>query len=339
MLIECKPNCKSADNCENRRIQTGSKFTLERFVTEQKGLGIRTKEPIEAGDFIIEYVGEVMKREEFIKCCSLECANFDDKNYTADIGDGIFIDANCYGNESRFINHSCDPNCEFQKWFVDGKVRMGIFAKKNIKSGEELSYNYNFFLLDEDIDPIECKCGSANCCGTFGKKPTGTISKISIDKCLIIKENDEYGKHVITEREMRENEIVIETKPFAYCTIYKLNNRGCCHECGHVLHEPLCTKIFQHDKNHEIFLAARMVMTAYRQLKLSLKEFIDFCMKIISKKPLSHNIDIKKLPYSQYNEILQLQGIKQNDQKNVKEKIEENAKTVFKRSVRITRRF
>ena len=57
---------------------------------------------------------------------------------------GFYVDGKHKGNESRFINHSCDPNCELQPWVVKGKVRIGIFAIKDIAENEPLSYDYQF---------------------------------------------------------------------------------------------------------------------------------------------------------------------------------------------------
>lgn len=48
----------------------------------------------------------------------------------------------------RFVNHSCEPNCEMQKWSVSGLSRMGLFALRDIQPGEELSYDYNFSLYN-----------------------------------------------------------------------------------------------------------------------------------------------------------------------------------------------
>jgi SET domain-containing protein len=54
------------------------------------------------------------------------------------------IDATRRGGIARFINHSCDPNCELQKWVVGKHLRMGIFTKRIIEKGEELSFDYKF---------------------------------------------------------------------------------------------------------------------------------------------------------------------------------------------------
>lgn len=48
----------------------------------------------------------------------------------------------------RFVNHSCEPNCEMQKWSVNGLFRMALFALRDIEAGEELTYDYNFALFN-----------------------------------------------------------------------------------------------------------------------------------------------------------------------------------------------
>ena len=53
------------------------------------------------------------------------------------------IDATKRGNRARFINHCCDPNCETQKWVVNGETCICIFALKDILAGEELTYHYH----------------------------------------------------------------------------------------------------------------------------------------------------------------------------------------------------
>jgi histone-lysine N-methyltransferase ASH1L len=57
---------------------------------------------------------------------------------------GLIIDAT-RGSICRFVNHSCEPNCSFQMWFVEGERRMALFAgEEGIETGEELTYDYNF---------------------------------------------------------------------------------------------------------------------------------------------------------------------------------------------------
>lgn len=153
-FAECSPStCPCADQCDNQRIQRHDWVQcLERFRTEGKGWGIRTKEPLRAGQFIIEYLGEVVSEQEF-RSVSLfssaeSCKNSEKMsfiltwelmgallftysrsrmmeqyfshsgNYCLNLDSGMVIDSYRMGNEARFINHSCEPNCEMQKWWV-----------------------------------------------------------------------------------------------------------------------------------------------------------------------------------------------------------------------------
>ena len=76
------------------------------------------------------------------------------------------IDPTFVGNVARFINHSCDPNCETQKWNVLGEVCVGIFAIKDIKENEELSFDYQFDFFKTPF--TKCYCGTSKCKGYLG---------------------------------------------------------------------------------------------------------------------------------------------------------------------------
>lgn len=58
---------------------------------------------------------------------------------------------------ARFVNHSCEPNCEIQKWSVNGRFRMGLFAQRDIEPGEELTYDYNFSLFNPEEGQVPSK--------------------------------------------------------------------------------------------------------------------------------------------------------------------------------------
>ena len=96
-----------------------------------------------------------------------------------------YIDATKRGGIGRFANHSCNPNCYVAKWTVGKHVRMGIFANRNIKKDEELTFNYNvdrygcvFISSFEDLssdylcrhEAQPCYCGEAKCVGFIGGK-------------------------------------------------------------------------------------------------------------------------------------------------------------------------
>jgi palmitoyltransferase ZDHHC9/14/18 len=97
----------------------------------------------------------------------------------------MIIDAT-RGTIARFVNHSCEPNCEMIKWTVGGEPRMALFAgRRGIMTGEELTYDYNFEYVFKPPPPItantcspfstkniqECHCGTRSCRGVLGPKP------------------------------------------------------------------------------------------------------------------------------------------------------------------------
>ena len=196
-----------------------------------KGFGLFTNQDLEAGQFVIQYLGEVLEEEEYVRrkvraaisvkpeegrvasrlpqhgpCGTVLCADLSSRMfhpcpqpvarvqvyyqatgqrhyYFMNVGNGEVIDAcrkvtaccnslvcSCasamcairatpqelleMGHEmmgcaaqgalGRFINHSCDPNCETQKWVVQGELAIGLFASKPIQAGTELTFDYNF---------------------------------------------------------------------------------------------------------------------------------------------------------------------------------------------------
>ena len=141
------------------------------------GSGVFATQRISKGKRIIEYTGERINSDEA------------DARYADDHGEHplvllftvnkqIFIDAAVGGNESRFINHSCQPNCEA----VNAGGRIFIQSLRPIEPGEELSYDYNLELEEgdnQDKDRYLCLCGTINCRGTMlsPSSLTGRISK------------------------------------------------------------------------------------------------------------------------------------------------------------------
>lgn len=126
------------------------------------GMGLFACETIEAGEFIIEYVGEVVRwqvcdiREERYKRRGIG------DSYLFRLDNNVVIDATQKGCIARFINHSCDPNIMARTISVDGQSRIVFYSKKHIKADEELTYDYKFDYEEED-KKIECLCGTSNC--------------------------------------------------------------------------------------------------------------------------------------------------------------------------------
>ncbi|KAK9690618.1 hypothetical protein RND81_09G141100 [Saponaria officinalis] len=119
--------------------------------------GLIALEPIEAEDFVIEYVGELIRpRISDIREREYEKMGIG-SSYLFRLDDGYVVDATKRGGIARFINHSCEPNCYTKTVTVDGQKRIFIYAKRHIASGEEITYNYKFPLEEKKIP---CNCGA-----------------------------------------------------------------------------------------------------------------------------------------------------------------------------------
>lgn len=168
MYQECNPKtCPAGDTCSNQRIQR-YEWTpgLERFMTSKRGWGIRTTEKVKAGEFILEYTGEIVSDRLFEKRMNQRYRN-DQHHYCLKIDSGMVIDGYRVADEGRFVNHSCEPNCEMQKWAVNEYYRIAMFAKRDIEPYEELFYDYNFQNFNLGSQQI-CHCGSSKCRGFIG---------------------------------------------------------------------------------------------------------------------------------------------------------------------------
>lgn len=131
--------------------------TDERFVVRRsgpgKGQGLFTTVAVKKGDFILEYVG---------KKITTAVADTLTTRYLFEIDEDWTIDGSERSNAARYINHSCDPNCEV--YIEKGKIM--IYAIKNIPPHAELSYDYGEEYFDEFLKPVGCRCGTKKC-----KKP------------------------------------------------------------------------------------------------------------------------------------------------------------------------
>jgi SET domain-containing protein len=130
------------------------------------GRGVYAIAPIKKGTRIIEYLGERISHNE--ADLRYEKKGDDDGHTFLFIASNrTVIDAGVHGNDARFINHSCAPNCET---VIEGS-RVYIDAIRNIKPGEELGYDYQLTWESTD-DPAElalyaCRCGARRCRGTM----------------------------------------------------------------------------------------------------------------------------------------------------------------------------
>ncbi|XP_050100270.1 probable histone-lysine N-methyltransferase Mes-4 isoform X2 [Anopheles aquasalis] len=168
-FIECNPEtCPAEDRCSNQRFAKRIYPEMEVRKFEDRGHGLVTREDLTAGQFIIEYVGEVINKKEFRRRLDYMQQQNEQHYYFLEVDSEIIIDAGPKGNLARFVNHSCEPNCETQKWTVDGMRVIGIFALKDIKAGEELTFDYCLAKFGEHRQT--CLCGSEKCSGQIGEK-------------------------------------------------------------------------------------------------------------------------------------------------------------------------
>jgi len=130
--------------------------------------------PIPAGTRIIEYTGELISEAEGERRYPTAPDGHEEPEHTylLTLDEHRVIDANVGGNEARFINHSCEPNCEP----IAYGDHMWIVAVREIKTGEELAYDYAIE-LDERHTPamkrrFPCACEARRCRGSI-LKPKG----------------------------------------------------------------------------------------------------------------------------------------------------------------------
>lgn len=167
-MIECGPKCSLGDHCLNKRFQKLQSAKVEVFKTRKKGWGLRTTTELPANSFIMEYVGEVVRNKEFKSRVKKYTKQKVKHHYFMKLRNDEIIDATVKGNVTRFINHSCEPNCETQKWAVNGDPRIGFFTLRDLKAGEEITFDYQFQRYGRKAQ--KCYCEAPSCRGYIGGK-------------------------------------------------------------------------------------------------------------------------------------------------------------------------
>ncbi|XP_066483943.1 histone-lysine N-methyltransferase SETD2 isoform X2 [Tiliqua scincoides] len=166
LMIECSSRCPNGEYCSNRRFQRKQHADVEVILTEKKGWGLRAAKDLPSNTFVLEYCGEVLDHKEFKARVKEYARSKNIHYYFMALKNDEIIDATQKGNCSRFMNHSCEPNCETQKWTVNGQLRVGFFTTKLVPSGSELTFDYQFQRYGKEAQ--KCFCGSANCRGYLG---------------------------------------------------------------------------------------------------------------------------------------------------------------------------
>ena len=162
------PSARPVAGSDSRRIQTRRSGV--------HGKGVFALQDLAEGETLIEYVGEVISWPQALERHPHDPAQ-PNHTFYFHIDDGRVIDAKHGGNSSRWINHSCQPNCEADE---DGG-RVFIKALRNIAAGEELFYDYGLVIdarhTQKLLADYPCWCGADDCRGTLlapkAKKKSG----------------------------------------------------------------------------------------------------------------------------------------------------------------------
>ena len=130
-------------------------FKIKKSKIDKNGLYASCN--ISKGTRIIEYKGKVITRKK-----AEEDPKFDNGKaiYLFNLNKRFDLDGDFKFNIARLINHSCEPNCEV----AGSGLKVWVYAIKDIKKNEELSYDYGFS-YDKDYKKFPCRCGSKNCVG------------------------------------------------------------------------------------------------------------------------------------------------------------------------------
>lgn len=130
------------------------------------GIGIFASKNIKKGTKIIQYIGEKVSKKEGDKRSEERIKKYLNKEnegsvYIFELNKKYDIDGSPLYNKARYINHSCNPNCEVD--IINNEI--WIKSIKAIKKNEELNYDYGYPFDKDDFSDHVCKCKSKNCIG------------------------------------------------------------------------------------------------------------------------------------------------------------------------------
>ena len=212
MIYECNDRCPCGPRCKNRNVQWGRDIPLQIFKTKERGWGLRCPVDLRRGQFIDTYRGEIITSEEADRREKKTGPGKDSYLYSLDKfreekdlqhHDMFVIDGQFMGGPTRFINHSCEPNCrQYTVSYNKHDFRIydiAFFACHDIPKNTELTFDYmdkddededegesegegegenddrdrNRFgsqmqagpntVTEEGAKPVECRCGSSKC--------------------------------------------------------------------------------------------------------------------------------------------------------------------------------
>ena len=155
---ECRPECR------NKRLQTPKKWAKVEVRKTGNGTGwglFAVGRSVKAAKVIGRYDGEVLSLKMMLQRMAKK--KRDDDRYVMKLAHDLYVDAEKYGNETRFINHRCrGANCVVKRKRIYGQEYLGIYAKRRIEIGEEFTFDYG-----EDFTSklgFNCRCGAGARC-------------------------------------------------------------------------------------------------------------------------------------------------------------------------------
>lgn len=126
------------------------------------GWGVFATRAIDAGEVLGEYSGQRHSPGAEIE------ARADGTTYLFGLSDGTTIDGAVGGNEMRFINHSCEPNCEaVETWGPDNQLILSVVTTSELRAGDEIFLDYALVIDPSDLDAYGCTCGAGACRGNM----------------------------------------------------------------------------------------------------------------------------------------------------------------------------
>ncbi|XP_031268883.1 probable inactive histone-lysine N-methyltransferase SUVR2 isoform X3 [Pistacia vera] len=177
IIKECWSKCGCYRQCGNRVVQRGINCKLQVFFTpDGKGWGLRTLEKLQKGAFVCEFVGEIVTIKELygrntknLNCSVLLDAYWASKGVPKD-EEALCLDATCYGNVARFLNHRCfDANLIEIPVEIESPehhyYHLAFFTTRDVDAFEELTWDYGIDFDDHDhlANAFLCRCGSKFC--------------------------------------------------------------------------------------------------------------------------------------------------------------------------------
>lgn len=183
--------------------------------TKFKGWGLAAGEFIPKGSFVMQYVGEVFNIDSDLGAQRIQQYKHSTCTYLMRIDNNEVIDPTTSGNIARFINHSCDPNCQTSKWSVLDEVCVGIFAIKDIQENEELTFDYQFDFFKTPC--TRCYCGSKNCKLFLGVATGNQSSGSSSGSRSHSSDDNSYKSDYSLKSSANENVNVTERPPCFHC--------------------------------------------------------------------------------------------------------------------------